>query len=318
MKSRLIKFLPVLLVIFILSACSGFAEESFSDITSSGEPYPSQFLNGDVYILENGEKILGNISGVGTTLVIEDGATVIGDISLLASNLEVYGKVQGNINLFAGTSSFFENSVITGSINQIFNQLETSPGAIINGEINTYVFPTSGESNFGKGLVNIMEWFKPTFWFGLQFARILMLVLFSVLAVYIFKDPTFRVEQAIRKNPAVSWGAGIITLFFVPLISLVLIVTICLSPVGIIFALAILIGSLWGWTALSGIVGDQFSHWAKIDSSDVAASAIGAVIIGIIISLISLIPCVGFVINLTISALGLGGVLLSRFGTLDS
>lgn len=318
MKSRLIKFLPVLLVIFILTACSGLNEQGFTDITSSGDTYPSQFLNGDVYILKNGETISGNISGVGTTLVIEEGATVVGDISLLASSLEVDGKVKGNINLFAGTSAFNENALITGSINQIFNQLETTPGAVINGEINTYVFPTSGETNFGKGLVNIMEWFKPGFWFGLQFSRILILVLISVLAVFLFKDPTFKVEQAIRKNLAVSWGAGIITLFFVPVIALVLIITICLSPVGIIFALAVFVGSLWGWAALGGIVGDQFTQWVKIDSSDVGTTALGALIIGIIISLISLIPCVGFVINITLSAMGLGGVLLSRFGTSET
>ncbi len=318
MKFRLTKFLPILLILIILSSCSVIPGETIGDIASSEDAYPSQFLNGDVYILKDGEKIEGNISGVGTTLVIEEGAAVVGDISLLASNLEVNGKVEGDINLFAGTSAFYENALITGSINQIFNQLETEPGAVIKGEINTYVFPTSGESNFGKGLVNIMEWLKPGFWFGLQVGRLLILVLFSVLAVYLFKDPTFRVEQAIRKNPAVSWGAGIITLFFVPLIALVFIVTICLSPVGFIFVLAILIGSLWGWAALGGIVGDKFSQWLKIDSSDVGATALGTTIIGIIISLISLIPCVGFVINLTISAIGLGGVLLSRFGTFDS
>lgn len=315
MKSRLIKFLPILLVLFLFSSCAGFPAGINQINTDSEDFYPSQFLTGDVYVLKSGEHIKGNISGIGTTLIIEDGAVVMGDISLLASSLEVNGWVNGDVNLFAGTSVFNNNAIITGSINQIFNQLETSPDASINGEINTYVFPISGESNFSKGLVNILEWFKPSFWFGLQVGRILVLLLFSVIAVFLFKIPTFRVEKGIRKNLAVSWGAGILTLFFMPIISLVLIATICLSPIGIILTLALLVGILWGWTVMSSIVGERFSYWLKFDWSEETEAAIGAVILGIIVSLISLIPCIGLIINITISAIGLGGVLLSRFGT---
>ena len=317
MKSRLIKFLPALVVVLFLSSCSGIAAQVLGENGGDENSYPSQFLSGDVYILNSGEQILGNISGIGTTLVIEEGASVEGDISLLASNLEVNGYVDGDINLFAGTSIFNDSAVVTGSVNQIFNQLDTNPQASIGGEVNTYVFPSSGESNLGKGLENIMEWFKPKFWFGLQVGRVMILMLLSVLAIFLFKKPTLRVEQAIRKNRAISWGAGIITIFFVPLISLVLIVTICLSPIGIIFALALMIGSLWGWTALSNIMGERLCHWLKFDCRDEASSALGALSIGILISLISLIPCIGLVINLNISAIGLGGVLISRFGTLD-
>lgn len=313
MKSRLISILTGLFIIVFLAACVG------APFTKAGEAtYPSQFLTGDVYILENDERIDGNIFGIGTTLIIEEGATVMGDISLIASNLEVNGQVNGDINLFAGTSKINETAVVTGSINQIFNQTYTSPEALISGEINTYVFPSSGESNLGKGLLDVMDWLKPTYWLALQIGRIILLVLMAVLSIFLFKLSTLRIVRAIKKSPIVSWGAGLLTQFFLPLIALVLIVTICLSPIGIISILALLISIIWGWAAISIIVGERLASWLKFDWSDEVHAVIGALIAGLFVSLITLIPCLGFLVNLLISAIGLGGVLLSRFGTLES
>ena len=94
MKFRRISFLLAMLALAALTACASMP----TDINASegfGATYPSQLLTGDVYILKNHEKIDGNISGIGTTLIIEEGAMVMGDISLVASNLEVNGRVAG-------------------------------------------------------------------------------------------------------------------------------------------------------------------------------------------------------------------------------
>jgi hypothetical protein len=316
MKFRRISFLLALLALAALTACASISTE-INVKEGFGATYPSQFLTGDVYVLKNHEKIDGNISGIGTTLIIEDGAMVMGDISLVASNLEVNGRVAGDINLFAGTSTINDTAIVTGSINQIFNQTSTTPQALVNGDINTYVFPTSGDDNISKGLLNALSWIKPSHWFSLQVGRVMVLVIISVMAAFLFNQPNRRVIRALHKNPVTAWGVGIITQFFVPIIALVLIVTICLSPVGIIAIFVLAISILWGWAALSLIVGERLEIWLKFDWSDVATSAIGAILTGVIISAISLIPCLGFLFNVLLSAVGLGGVILSRFGTYE-
>ena len=318
MKFRLTNLLALFLVLVCLASCAGNSTFEKSVNVDDADIYPSQFLTGDVYILKDGEKIDGNIAGIGTTLVIEEGAQVKGDISLIASNLEVDGKVNGDINLFAGTSTFNDNAIVTGTINQIFNQIEASPNASIYGEINTYIFPASGDDTFGQGLPNLLEWANPTALFSFQAARVISLLLLSLLAISLFHTPTFKVIDSIRQNLAVSWGAGILTLFFIPIIALVLIITICLSPIGILILLAFFISLIWGWTALSFIIGERFTHWLKLDWSNEGTAAVGAVLTGVILSVISLIPCLGFFINTVISAIGLGGVLISRFGTLKA
>ena len=316
MKFRRISFLLAMLALAALTACASMP----TDINASegfGATYPSQLLTGDVYILKNHEKIDGNISGIGTTLIIEEGAMVMGDISLVASNLEVNGRVAGDINLFAGTSTINDTAIVTGSINQIFNQTNTTAQALVNGEINTYVFPASGDENFSKGLLNALSWIKPSHWISLQIARVLVLVIISIMAAFLFNLPNRRVIRALHNNPVVAWGVGIITQFFVPIIALVLIVTICLSPIGIIAVLALVVCILWGWAALSLIVGERLDIWLKFDWSDEATAVVGAILTGVIISAISLVPCIGFLFNMLLSAVGLGGVILSRFGTYE-
>ena len=317
MKSRLISILSLIFLAGLLAACgtAPFSEiERDSGFTTI---YPSQFLSGDVYVLKNHEKINGNIAGVGTTLIIEDGAVVMGDISLIGGNLEIDGRVLGDVNVFAGTTTIDDSAIITGSVNQVLNQTTTSPKASVSGAINTFIFPFSG-NEIGKNVLNLLEWMKPGFWVMLQLIRISLLILATLLVTTLFTDPTFSILSAIRKSPAVSWAVGIVISFAVPIISLVLIITICLSPIGLIFMLAFLICIIWSWAVLSNIVGDQMTRWLDLQWSKEGTAAFGAALLGIVISLISLIPLGGLMINSAICALGLGGIILSRFGTSKS
>ena len=315
MKSRWSNLFPLLFAFFLLSACIGggfSAEEEKLSAT-----YPSQFLVGDVYVLEKHEKIDGNIAGIGTTLVIEDGATVMGDISLVGSKVEVFGYVAGDTNVFAGTTHIHNTAIINGSINQIAHQINIEPGARISGEINTFTFPTQltiGET--GK-LENILDWLHPTVWIAFQLVRNLILVFITVLIIFLFKVPTLRVVRSIKKNIAVSWGVGLLVILAGPIVSLFLIITICLSPTGIILILAFLIADIWGWAGISFIIGNNLTHWLKLDWPEEAEVAVGAVLLGMVSTLLAFLPCVGFMISTMVSAVGLGGIVLSKLGTIE-
>jgi hypothetical protein len=320
MKSGLNKVLALLtlaLLALSLAACSlRSAEQTSADGFS--ETYPSQFLSGDMYILKKNERIAGNISGVGTTLIIRQGALVTGDISVIGGTLEIDGTVEGNVNVFAGYAKLGDTAVIKGSLNQIFNQTDISPQAVVNGKINTFVIPVSADQNLGKDVINLLEWLKPGFWLLLQSLRIVALLIFTLIATALFNQPTFSVIAAVRKNPAVAWGAGLLTIFSLPVISLVLIVTICLSPIGLIMLLALLISVVWSWAVISNMVGIQLTKWLHLQWSVEGTAVFGALLVGIAISAITLIPIVGFFINTLFCSIGVGGILLSRFGTADS
>jgi hypothetical protein len=313
MKPLRTKRFLVLLCLIVLTACiSTPAQTTEPEFRTT---FPSQFIAGDTYILKSNEKIDGNIVGIGTTLIIEEDALVMGDISLIGSNLEVSGRVAGDLNLLAGSSYIKDTAIITGDINQIFQTINISPYALVTGEINTYTFPSAAGGDVGTKVISLLEWLHPGRIIALQGALVLALVLLSLIGIYLLKVPTTRIASAIKTNLPAAWGAGLLTIITIPVVAVILIITICLSPVGILLIITCLVCSLWGWVALSIIVGSRVIEWLKLDWPIEPTTIFGAFILGLISSVLSFIPCIGFFINLIITAIGIGGVLLSRFGT---
>ncbi|MCJ7519229.1 MAG: polymer-forming cytoskeletal protein [Anaerolineaceae bacterium] len=312
MKPHWIKTLLVLIAAVALTACiSAPAKPASPEYRTT---YPSQFIFGDTYILKSHEKIDGNIVGLGTTLIIEKDAFVMGDVSLVGSNLDVSGQIAGDLNVLAGTSFIKDTAIIAGNINQIFQTTNIAPKALVTGEINTYSFPSAASGKAGSKVISLLEWLRPGRVMALQAGQVFALVIVSLLGIYLFKTPTSRITSAIRANAPAAWGAGLLTIITTPIVAVILIITICLSPVGLLLLIAFFISSLWGWAALSSILGMNIINWLKLDWSIESATIIGALILGVLSSLLSFIPCIGFLLNLMITATGIGGVLLSRFG----
>ncbi len=315
MKPHLTRLLfAVLLTALLLTGCT---TELVSEKAPYFETFPGQFLVGDVYILHKHQKIDGDIAGIGTTLIIEDGALVMGDITLIGSTLELEGRVAGELNIFAGSSGIRNTAIITGDVNQIFTAADIEPNALVTGAINTYVFPTVNGAPSGEEIVDVFSWLRPQRILLFKLAQVLAMMLVTLIVISLFTEPTLKVTHAIRCNLPAAWGAGLLSYIAVPIISIVFIITICLSPVGLLVLIAFLLALLWGWVALAAIIGNQVKILLKLDWGVQASAVLGAAIFGIGTALISFIPCLGFFINMVIASFGLGGVLLSRFGTCE-
>ena len=312
MKAQQGKTATFILLLILLTGC---APTIFTSGASDEFAYPSQFLIGETYILENGERIEGDIVGVGTNLTIRQGARVTGDISLMGSMLDMAGESDGDINVFAGTSVVRDTAFIRGDINQISHQALIEPNARILGEANTYIFPNIPGKGLGKGVNTFINLFRPANWIGLLAGRIIIFVLTALLVVSLFPEPTKRVVAGIQGNFAPAWGVGVISLLVVPFISIILIITICLSPIGLILLLLFIASYIWGWIGLSFLFGQRLFSWLGLDQSNEIYAVAGAVTLTIISMLLGLIPLIGFLVNLMISSIGLGGVVFSRFGT---
>ncbi len=313
--SKVWLFPALLLAALLLSSCAaGF--DSWT--VPQPETFPGQFLVGDVYILHGQQKIDGDIAGIGTTLIIEDGASVLGDISIIGGNLEIAGNVTGDVNVLAASAVIQDTAEIFGNFNQALTSAEIEPNARVNGEINSFIFPEVDGSPSGEDVVSALSWLQPRRILLFKLGQVLGMTLVTLLVIYLFTDQTLKVVRAIRCSLPAAWGAGLLTYIAAPIISVVFIITICLSPVGLVVLVVFLLSLLWGWVALASIIGEQLNRWLRLDWAIQPASILGALVFGIATALISFIPCFGFFINLVIASFGLGGVLLSRFGTFES
>jgi hypothetical protein len=306
--------LAVFLAALLLTGCSS---DLVSDEGLSFETFPGQFLVGDVYVLRKHQKIDGDIAGIGTTLIIEDGALVMGDISLVGSTLEIDGRVAGELNIFAGSSVIRDTAIIAGDVNQVFTAAEIVPNALVTGAINTYIFPNFSRGPSGEEITDLLSWLRPQRIFLFKLGQVLAMMLATLIVISLFADPTLKVTRAINSNLPAAWGAGLLSYIAAPIISLVFIITICLSPVGLLVLIAFLLSLLWGWVALASIIGNQVKIWFRLDLGIKASAILGAAVFGVGTALISFIPCLGFFINMVIASFGTGGVLLSRFGTYE-
>ena len=70
-------------------------------------------------------------------MILEENALVMGDISLIGSNLEVEGRIAGDLNVLAGSAIIKDTAIITGNINQFFQTIDIKPKALVTGAINT-------------------------------------------------------------------------------------------------------------------------------------------------------------------------------------
>jgi cytoskeletal protein CcmA (bactofilin family) len=308
MKSKLISLSVFFVFSILLSACSA---NTIGGQDEFGSTYPSQILSGDVYVLRTFEKIDGNIVGFNTTLVIEEGASVLGDINLFASDLEIAGRVSGDINLFGGESTIRRSGIVTGSINKIANAQTIEPGAMINGEINTFSFHENDHTNniqIPEGTENLL---RPRTLIIFQIIRNVFLLFSNILIIFLFKDQTIRGAKRVQKEPLVSWLVGLLTLFAVPFVSIILIITICLSPIGLILLILLAIINIWGWTVISFFIGSQLASWFKLEPGHIGIVAMGSIFFGIIFTIMAFIPIISIIFSWVISSAGIGSIILS-------
>ena len=144
----------------------------------------------------------------------------------------------------------------------------------------------------------------------------LVLAALALLVVLFLPGQTARVADAIQRAPAPSGGMGLLTAIAAPVLLVMLAITICLSPFSLLGGLALAAGLLFGWVALGQLAGNRLAaalNWHS--ASPAGAAALGTFVLTLTAGALSIaIPCVGGLIPLLVSAVGLGGVVLTRFG----
>ena len=97
------------------------------------------------------------------------------------------------------------------------------------------------------------------------------------------------------------------------LILLPILIIVCLGiPFAIVLAIAFALCGVLGWVAAGKMVGRRIVHTLR--SSRI--SVLGETLLGtLVITLLSMVPCVGFFLALGILCWGVGGAVLTRLGT---
>ena len=318
MKSttRIILFL---LFIFALAIPGGSVLAS-EPAQGSLAPLPDEFVFGENYILNEGEVLNGNLWVFGGNADLRSESRVNGDILIAGGNLSVNGEVTGNITATGGNVSLMNGAIVRGDVNMIGSSLQRSNQARVDGDINEQA---RGPFQFALPRTNLriprLDISMNPVWEFMTFLFQSFLV--SALAVLVgmfWPRQTTRVARTAVTQPLVSGGLGLLTVIVVPIVMLVLAITLILIPVSLLVGLVLGIVLLFGWIAIGMEVGQRMASLFKTEWALPVAAGLGTLVLSIIVGGVGkYVWCIGWLAPVLVLLVGLGSVLLTRFGTQD-
>jgi cytoskeletal protein CcmA (bactofilin family) len=288
---------------------------------------------GGTYSLESGESLDGSLLILGGTANLDEGSVVEKDVTVIGGTINVNGQVKGDVSVVGGMVSLGSTAVIGGDVNTLAGQLTRDDGARIEGQVNTgttgpfsLVVPGTVQipglenlppiplpRDFNAPVVNVH--FNPL-WDGLWWLiRSFLWAALAVLVALFLSQRTERVAESVIKNPLVAGGMGCLTMLIVPIILLVLVITICGIPFALLGTFALWIAWGFGVIVIGYEIGKRLAQLLKADWAIPVSAGIGTFALTLGLNGIgSLVPCVGWMAPATVGLVGLGAVLLTRFG----
>ncbi len=277
---------------------------------------PSRLIVGGNYTLEDGDSLNEDLLILGGHAVLEDGSTLNGDILMLGGSLDAAGKVNGDINVAGGMLDIQATAIINGDVNTAGSSLQRDPDAIISGEITTehtgpiFVTPSGLElPQFNMGVTS------PVSFFGFLLRVILWALLAMLLALFL-PNQLQNISRTAVTQPLISGGLGLLTVVVLPLALLLIALTILLIPVSLVGIILLVVAWAYGLIALGTELGNRFGQIFKSQWHPALAAGAGTFLLMLVINGIEVaIPCLGLLPKFVVGVIGLGAVLLSRFGT---
>jgi hypothetical protein len=282
---------------------------------------------GEDFTLESGEEVNGDVVVFGGDVVLEEDSFVNGTVFVMGGSATVAGEVDAELVVFGGNVELKSTAFIGSDLVAWGGQVERAEGAVVEGNVLEGV-----TTRFFRGprIVRAVP-FPPTpemvpleagprFFFNTMMdifkavITALALMALGLLVVLFLPRQTETVGQAVLAAPLPSLGVGFLTAVVAVGLTALLAITICLSPIALFIGLIATVAGFFGWIAVGLLVGQKLLEGLKAQEP----APLVAVVIGVLlISLISALPCLGFFVFLGVVSLGLGGVVLTRFGTMS-
>jgi hypothetical protein len=309
-----LSLLIAILVILITAPATAWAQTPTPQPgnTSRGD----QVIIGNTFRLESGDTLDGNLLVIGGTATISKGAVVNGDTVLIGGTVTSRGTMTGDIVAIGGAVNIEDYAIVNGNLVMIGANLNRSPLAEINGSVSNQ---SPGFLDFKGDNKNIEMPFLPTKdpLRNLLNTSLQALAL-SILAVVIglfLPGQMQRVKSTLMQQPLIAGGVGLLTLVLAPIILVLLAITIILIPVSAIAIIILALAFLFGFVAVGFEIGERMAQVFKTTWHPSISAGIGTLLLSLVTGIAGLVPCIGWLIGLIVGILGLGAVVISRFGS---
>jgi hypothetical protein len=288
------------------------------------------------YTLEEGEWLDGDLVVFNGDATLEPGSRVEGSVIVWNGSAEVAGTVEGDLVVSNGDIHLGDDAQVEGNVVCSWNcDLEQEEGARVDGGVVEGV--PLGDLRFEQwrdfSRAPILAPSLRTFWvsgpgrvlnWALKVIRsvvaVLVIAAVAGLVALIWPQQTAQVGRAAVEAPLPSFGIGLLTAVAATVLIIALAITICLSPVAALVALALGAAGLFGWVGVGAVVGERLLQ--ALNARGIAplwAAGLGTLLITLIGMGLSVAFCLapfGWLMIFALGCVGLGAVVLTRFGTM--
>ena len=249
-----------------------------------------------------------NVVKIGSDATIEEG-TKVHNVLVIGGQVTVDGVVENNIAALGGSVVLTRTAVVRGNVFALGGIVVRGRGAEVHGNVTEI-----NADDISSAIANALseEWEGWSWIFAIVSVAIFLgILLLTVLTVFLIPKPVRLISSAVREKPfkVTIWGlAGLVLVVPLAVLLAVSVVGIVLIPLEMAIVLcAILIGFI----SVSQLVGQKLFTVLKRQDQSLMRETIWGLII---LWLIGWIPYVGWMVKVCAIVLGLGGVLLTRFG----
>jgi hypothetical protein len=250
-----------------------------------------------------------SIIKIGSDVTIENGMKVR-NVVTVGGQITVDGTVDNNVVAIGGSVVLTKKAVVGGNVFSLGGVIVSARDAQVGGsmtEINS--------SNLYETLTAAMsaEWEGWSWIFAvISLAIILVILVVALLVVALLPKPVRIVAEAIRENTFKVALCGLLGLVLIAPLALLLtisVIGIALIPLEVIIVVA---SVLLGFIAVGRLIGGSVLHRLKRPNRGMIRETFWGLIV---LWLIGWIPYIGWMVKAVAIVLGLGAVLITRFGT---
>ena len=257
---------------------------------------------------------VSSVTKIGNDVIVSEGTTVK-NATAIGGQVTVDGTVQGDAVAIGGSVVLGSGAVVAGDCISIGGVIVKGRGADVRGDL---IELNSSQITTAVSTVLTEDWEGWSWVFAiLSICIFFMILVIALITVTLMPKPFETIATAIRHHTfrAFLWGL-LATIIVVPLAVLltVSVIGIVLIPLEII---VVVCGVLMGFIALARLVGrGVFLRLRKREPGLLRATFWGLLLLWIL----GWLPYIGPIIKVLAVVVGLGGVIMTRFGTypLDS
>lgn len=280
-------------------------------------PGEGKVIFGSNYTLESGDTLNGDLVVFGGNVTIEEDAILKGNLVVMGGIIKSNGEMHGDVVVVGGQVSLEESALVTGDLVTIGGQLDQAEGARIEGDVvnnvapdillpNGRIPPTVPDAPVVPDVPspNINIDYNPLGEFFWIFFWAVIVSAFAMLISLFWQPQIERTGKAIVSQPVMVGAIGLLSV-----VAAILLILTILPPLFLLFAW------LFGIVALGLEIGERFTKAINQTWSPVLTIGFGTFLLMLVGSAIGKIPCVGWLVPALIGLLGIGGAVITLFGT---